>query len=56
MSGVSRDDARRWAYEEFGHAELGHARRTTRLVRMATAAEVRQDPLPSGAAWMSSYP
>src|ERR1700677_1661189 len=25
---------REWAYEEFGHAELGDARRTARVVRM----------------------
>jgi len=31
-------DARKWAHEEFGHAQLGDARRTIRLVRMAAAA------------------
>ncbi|AGP35884.1 hypothetical protein SCE1572_16075 [Sorangium cellulosum So0157-2] len=41
MSNDSRDEVRRWAYEEFGHADLGDARRTTRLVRMATAAALR---------------
>lgn len=29
--------AREWAYEEFGHADLGDARRTARLVRMAAS-------------------
>src|SRR5258708_35521348 len=29
-------DARTWAEEEFGHAELGDARRTKRLVRLAS--------------------
>ena len=29
--------ARDWAWEEFGHAELGDSRRTARLVRMAAA-------------------
>lgn len=38
MTTVDRNEARRWAYEEFGHAELGDARRTARLVRMAVAA------------------
>jgi len=28
---------REWAYEEFGHTDLGDARRTARLVRMAAA-------------------
>ncbi|WP_437759400.1 IS4 family transposase [Sorangium sp. So ce1389] len=41
MSDDSRAEARNWAYEEFGHAELGDARRTMRLVRMATAAALR---------------
>ncbi|WP_437938175.1 IS4/Tn5 family transposase DNA-binding protein [Sorangium sp. So ce341] len=41
MSNDSRDEVRRWAYEEFGHADLGDARRATRLVRMATAAALR---------------
>jgi hypothetical protein len=30
-------DIREWAYEEFGHAELGDARRTARVVRMLAA-------------------
>lgn len=29
--------AREWAYEEFGHADLGDSRRTARLVRMAAS-------------------
>jgi hypothetical protein len=37
MRGDYQSDARDWAYEEFGHAELGDARRTSRLVRMAAA-------------------
>jgi len=36
MRGESRA-AREWAYEEFGHADLGDARRTARLVRMAAS-------------------
>ncbi len=32
---MSRDDAREWAHSEFGHARLGDARRTARLVQMA---------------------
>lgn len=40
MERSSRRAARDWAYEEFGHAELGDSRRTARLVRMlATIAE-----------------
>lgn len=31
----SQSESRLWALEEFGHAELGDARRTQRLVRMA---------------------
>jgi len=31
--------AREWAYEEFGHADLGDSRRTARLVRMAASLE-----------------
>jgi hypothetical protein len=38
MKDLDQEDARRWAHEEFGHAELGDVRRTARLVRMATAA------------------
>jgi len=33
--------ARRWAREEFGHAELGDVRRTDRLVRLASCAAAR---------------
>jgi hypothetical protein len=33
----STREARSWAYEEFGHSELGDPRRTARLVRMAAA-------------------
>jgi hypothetical protein len=36
MDGTKRA-ARDWAYEEFGHAELGDSRRTARLVRMAAS-------------------
>jgi Transposase DNA-binding/Transposase DDE domain len=32
---MARDEAREWAYAEFGHAQLGDARRTARLVQMA---------------------
>ena len=32
------DEALRWAYEEFGRADLGDVRRTARLVRMGAAA------------------
>ena len=35
--GDREGDARIWAYEEFGHAELGDPRRTARLVHMAAA-------------------
>ena len=35
--GDHEGDARIWAYEEFGHAELGDPRRTARLVHMAAA-------------------
>lgn len=35
---TERVEARRWAREEFGAAELGHAARTERLVTMATGA------------------
>jgi len=35
---ASRQEAREWAHEEFGHAQLGDARRTLRLVRMAAEA------------------
>ena len=38
---ASPEQARNWAYEEFGHAELGDARRTSRLVRMTAAAARR---------------
>jgi hypothetical protein len=31
------EETRAWAYEEFGHAELGDSRRTARLVRMVAA-------------------
>ena len=34
---MDRTTARDWAYEEFGHAELGDRRRTSRLVRMLAA-------------------
>lgn len=34
---ASTQNARAWAQEEFGHAELGDPRRTKRLVRMATS-------------------
>lgn len=37
MHGAARQEARDWAYEEFGHAELGDTRRTARLVRMAAS-------------------
>lgn len=37
MQNESRSEARAWAREEFGHAELGDPRRTARLVRMATS-------------------
>lgn len=37
MHNRSGGTARDWAYEEFGHAELGDARRTARIVRMAAA-------------------
>jgi hypothetical protein len=37
MDGSKRREARAWAYEEFGHAELGDTRRTMRLVRMAAS-------------------
>lgn len=37
MHGAVRQEARDWAYEEFGHAELGDTRRTARLVRMAAS-------------------
>ena len=33
--------ARKWAYEEFGHAELSDARRTSRLVHMTAAAALK---------------
>src|SRR5262245_58975398 len=40
MDRSHRRAAQDWAYEEFGHAELGDRRRTGRLVRMlATIAE-----------------
>jgi Transposase DNA-binding len=35
---ASRQETREWAHEEFGHAQLGDARRTHRLVRMAAEA------------------
>nr|WP_235880176.1 IS4 family transposase [Polyangium aurulentum] len=35
---ASRQETREWAHEEFGHAQLGDARRTVRLVRMAAEA------------------
>jgi Transposase DNA-binding len=38
---MKRDEAREWAYSEFGRAELGDARRTGRLVSMAAAAARR---------------
>jgi hypothetical protein len=34
-------ETRTWAREEFGRIDLGHGRRTTRLVRMATQAAAR---------------
>src|SRR5580658_10218410 len=37
MDGCVRRETRQWAYEEFGHADLGDARRTARLVRMAAS-------------------
>ena len=37
MQGADREEIREWAYDEFGHAELGDVRRTTRLVRMAAS-------------------
>jgi len=37
MDASKRREARAWAYEEFGHAELGDTRRTARLVRMAAS-------------------
>lgn len=37
MDGSVRRETRQWAYEEFGHADLGDARRTARLVRMAAS-------------------
>ena len=37
MRSESQQAARDWAYEEFGHAELGDVRRTDRIVRMAAA-------------------
>jgi hypothetical protein len=37
MDGSTSREARAWAYEEFGHAELGDSRRTARLVRMAAS-------------------
>lgn len=37
MDGTARAAAKAWAYEEFGHANLGDPRRTARLVRMATS-------------------
>jgi hypothetical protein len=33
-------EARGWAFEEFGQVDLGHGSRTTRLVRMASAAAI----------------
>ncbi|WP_394827947.1 transposase DNA-binding-containing protein [Pendulispora albinea] len=41
MDDSSGRDAREWAYEEFGHAELGDARRTARLVRMTASLAAR---------------
>lgn len=41
FAGMRRDEARDWAYSEFGHAELGDARRTARLVQMAASAARR---------------
>ena len=38
---MKRDEARTWAYEEFGHAELGDTRRTARLVQMAASSARR---------------
>jgi hypothetical protein len=38
---MKRDEAREWAYAEFGGAELGDARRTGRLVQMAASAARR---------------
>src|SRR5690348_13902849 len=35
---ASRQETQEWAHEEFGHAQLGDARRTLRLVRMAAEA------------------
>jgi hypothetical protein len=37
MRSECQQAAREWAYEEFGHAELGDVRRTDRIVRMAAA-------------------
>jgi Transposase DNA-binding len=37
MRSESQRATREWAYEEFGHAELGDSRRTDRVVRMAAA-------------------
>jgi hypothetical protein len=37
-----RRAAQDWAYEEFGHASLGDARQTARLVR--TAASLAEEP------------
>ena len=34
---MKRDEARDWAYSEFGRTDLGDARRTARLVQMAAA-------------------
>lgn len=37
MGPTTRAEARTWAYEEFGHANLGDPRRTARFIRMATS-------------------
>jgi Transposase DNA-binding/Transposase Tn5 dimerisation domain len=38
MVNAKQNETRQWAHEEFGHAQLGDARRTLRLVRIAAEA------------------
>ncbi|MDP3275576.1 MAG: transposase DNA-binding-containing protein, partial [Deltaproteobacteria bacterium] len=60
MYEAARQEARDWAHEEFGHAELGDSRRTARLVRRVASLAERPggkvlDVFRSGAEQQAAY-